>query len=1555
MCQLLILCFSVCVTVLCLDLQHSHAADRHWKIPANAPLLTRWAIQVNPRDPHPEYPRPQMVRSAWMSLNGIWEWSDAPAGGAPPVGKELEGSILVPFPIESALSGVMKNVDRLWYRRTVKIPARWHDQRVVLHFGAIDWESTVYVNGHLLGIHRGGYDPFAFDITDALNPDGPQEIIIGVFDPTDEGEQPRGKQVKKPGGIWYTPCTGIWQSVWMEPVPAAHILDVSLNPDSRQLRLSVSCVGAIPGDQIEATVMDGRRRVVKVAGPVNDTLTAGIPSPRLWSPASPFLYDLRIRLIRAGKSLDQVTSYFGMRTVEVARDERGTPRIMLNGEPLFQVGPLDQGFWPDGLYAAPTDEALRNDIIITRKLGFSMARKHVKVEPERWYYWADRLGLLVWQDMPSGNNTTLVGRQQFESELTRMVATHHNHPSIIMWVVFNEGWGQYDTDRLSLLVSRFDPTRLVNNASGWTDQGVGDVMDIHNYPPPKAPPVESRRAAVLGEFGGLGLAVPGHTWKKDHWGYQGMTDRAQLTRQYAEFLRTVYQLKDVSGLCAAVYTQTTDVEVECNGLLTYDREIVKPDIAVIASANRGDFSILPPPAITRVVLPTSFDEPQLWRYTTEAPPGRWMNPAYDDSTWRFGYGGFGKTRSAGGAVRTPWETQNLWLRRPVLLPGPGNDSLCLLLYHDDDAEVYINGIKALDAPGWTTEYRVYSIAAEARASMKEGENLLAIHCLQKTGGQYVDAGIFSVRRQTQGKSSSAAVRVNVVPVIIPSRRGGLYTSNRAPLVPSPLIKLPIGSITPHGWLRHFLELERDGMTGRLGEISPWLDRATSAWASRSGEGARGWEELPYWLKGYGDLGYVLNDDTIISRAREWIEAILSSQREDGWFGPGALLTSLRGKADMWPHMVVLNIMQSYYEYNHDPRVLPFMTGYFQWQNRLPAEDFGVGYWPKLRMGDNIESVYWLYNRTGEPWLLDLARKIHTGMARWDQDVINWHNVNIAQGFRAPAVYFMGGRDITLLLAAERNYRRVMDEYGQFPGGGFAADENARKGFVDPRQGFETCGIVEFMHSFEVLTKISGDPVWADRNEEIALNSFPAAMTPDLKGLRYLTCANQVQLDKETKSPGVQNGGTMFSYSPFEVYRCCQHNVAHGWPYYAEELWLATSDSGLCVSLYAPSEVSARVGNGTTVTIRAETDYPFGDTIRFRIVTPKRVTFPLYFRIPRWCQNPELTINGKAVGVPAAANSYIQISREWNDGDEILLTLEMGIRVRTWEKNNNAVSISYGPLSFSLLIKERWKKFGSNMEWPEWEVFPASKWNYGLELDRFAPASSCTLERGERPINENPFTAETAPLRIHLSARQIPGWEQDYLGMVGGLQQSPARTDQPRESVTLIPMGAARLRISSFPTVARGEEGHIWSPPAKPKPIDFQITVSYVNRYDSKDAVADGFEPANSRDDGIAKLTWWNHRGTPEWIQYDFPMPRTVSSVSVYWYDDGEDIRVPQSWRLLYKKGDRWLPVESSGEFGTQPDTFNTLRFAPVSVSGLRLEVQLQPEYCGGLLEWKFAR
>jgi hypothetical protein len=532
-------------------------------------------------------------------LVGWWRFSEEWKKAEPPAA--YQGKILVPFPVESALSGIRRPLmpwELLWYRRKFAAPELSDGKRLLLHFGAVDWQARVYINGKLVGTHEGGYDAFTLDITEAVR-SGENEIVVVVFDPTGGT---RGKQnlasFLSPGGIMYTPCSGIWQTVWLEAVPARRIDELIITPDvdAGALRLTVLAKGKGPEAEVRALAMVGGKDVARGTGRAGDEILLPIKSARLWTPDDPFLYDLKITM-----GQDEVTSYFGMRKISLGKDDKGITRILLNGKFVFQVGVLDQGYWPDGIYTAPTDEALRFDVEMMRKLGLNMARKHVKVEPQRWYTWCDKLGILVWQDMPSGfisrgndkkkdgvASTPEVGRQ-FETELRALIDQHRNHPSVIMWVVFNEGWGQHDTVRLTKFAKDLDPTRLVSNASGWDDRNCGDILDMHKYPGPGSPKPEPTRAAVLGEFGGLGLAIPGHLWTEKTWGYKGAASQKDLTRDYVNLWRKAWQLKDDPGMSAAVYTQWTDVETECNGLLTYDRAIVKVDAKQAADAHRGRF------------------------------------------------------------------------------------------------------------------------------------------------------------------------------------------------------------------------------------------------------------------------------------------------------------------------------------------------------------------------------------------------------------------------------------------------------------------------------------------------------------------------------------------------------------------------------------------------------------------------------------------------------------------------------------------------------------------------------------------------------------------------------------------------------------------------------------------------------------------------------------------------------------------------------------------------------------------------------------------------------
>lgn len=616
-------------------------AEEAWQ-PVGNRIRTQWADQVSPENCLPDYPRPLMARSRWASLNGLWDYAITPVDVAR--AQEFTGRILVPFAIEASLSGVGRTVapeEALWYRRTFTVPQDWRDQRVLLHFGAVDWECTVWVNGHRLGIHRGGYDPFSWDISSVLRAGEQQEIQVRVWDPTnaDNATQARGKQVQKPHGIYYTSVTGIWQTVWLEPVPKTYIRHIKVIPqvDASQALIHADIVGPAQKFTVTAGARKDWTKEHRGTAPVQNVLTLPIKNPRLWSPDDPFLYTLTVTLRDAdGKLVDEVTGHLGMRKIDVQADSQGRQRLFLNGEPLFQFGPLDQGWWPDGLYTAPTDVALRYDLEVTKRLGFNMLRKHVKVEPQRLYYWCDRMGLLVWQDMPSAqfNQKTLPENvvpqreRQFERELQRMIDALHNHPSIVMWVPFNEGWGQYDTERITQWIKAYDPTRLVNNASGWHDRTVGDVRDVHAYPGPSMPGLENDRAAVLGEFGGLGLPISGHTWQRDgNWGYRNLVDPNAYRDGYRDLIKALYGFES-RGLAAAVYTQTTDVEIETNGLMTYDRRQLKLDPREVASLNRGYL----PPELTnhcegfldsREVTLFSHDPYATIRYTLDgSEPGR---------------------------------------------------------------------------------------------------------------------------------------------------------------------------------------------------------------------------------------------------------------------------------------------------------------------------------------------------------------------------------------------------------------------------------------------------------------------------------------------------------------------------------------------------------------------------------------------------------------------------------------------------------------------------------------------------------------------------------------------------------------------------------------------------------------------------------------------------------------------------------------------------------------------------------------------------------------------
>lgn len=721
-------------------------------------MPTRWSAEAMEGRAWTEYPRPQLVRERWANLNGLWEYAIVSANAQAWSGSQ--GNIRVPYPIQSHLSGVQKQVysdQALWYRRTLEVPAAWKGERVRLHFGAVDWQTMVYVNGRLVGEHLGGYDPFSFDITDALK-EGENELTLRVWDPTNEGDQPHGKQTFKPEGIWYTAVTGIWQTVWMEPAAASSIsLIVCDTKISGEVAVNAAIHGKTDGLTLHARATLNGETVAAGTAKAGAPLSLTIADPKLWSPNSPTLYDLEVELRNGDKTVDKAASYFGIRQIELKTDKYGI-RTYLNGEPIFMFGPLDQGWWPDGLYAPPTDEALRYDLEVTKRAGFNTVRKHVKVEPARFYRHCDELGLLVWQDMPNSlkfgprwntnfreKNETPDGvrppdsKERFEAEWRNIMTACRPFTCVVVWVPFNEAWGQFDTKRVAEWTKKLDPTRLVNSASGGNFVDCGDILDIHVYPGPGSPDPVPNRAIVLGEFGGLGLPVNRHTWQdKDNWGYRSYTSSAELMVRYEQLIKTLTLLKS-KGLSAAIYTQTTDVEIEVNGLLTYDRAIVKMPLDWLRKVNSAVYA---PPVKMEAILATADDSPGEWSYTEAEPAADWFADAFKATGWKTGRSGFGTEGTPGAKIGTVWSSERIWIRREFSASAVEGD-LWLKIHHDEDATVYLNGQQIAKLEGYTSDYLYFDIPD---GLLREGRNVIAVSCRQTRGGQYIDAGFYRAVR-----------------------------------------------------------------------------------------------------------------------------------------------------------------------------------------------------------------------------------------------------------------------------------------------------------------------------------------------------------------------------------------------------------------------------------------------------------------------------------------------------------------------------------------------------------------------------------------------------------------------------------------------------------------------------------------------------------------------------------------------------------------------------------------------------------------------------------------
>ena len=642
-------------------------------------------------------------------------------------------------------------------------------------------------------------------------------------------------------------------------------------------------------------------------------------------------------------------------------------------------------------------------------------------------------------------------------------------------------------------------------------------------------------------------------------------------------------------------------------------------------------------------------------------------------------------------------------------------------------------------------------------------------------------------------------------------RPALTEGYRAPLHGGYLKKLAVGQVQPQGWLREMLNRQRTGLNGQLGTVSAWLEKTDNQWLSDTGD--HGWEEVPYWLRGYCSLAYILDDEAMKREAQVWFDAVLKNVKSDGFLGPKNIRD---GRPEVWAQMIMLWALQTYYEHSHDERVLTAMANYFKWEMRIDDSQFLKDYWENKRGSDNEWSVVWLYNQTGDTSLLPLIEKLHRNTCDWTlkDDLPNWHGVNVAQGFREPATYYIYTGDERMLQAAYDNHREMRRRYGQVPGGMYGADENARPGYSDPRQGAETCALVEQMASDELMMGITGDPAWADHLEDVAFNSLPAALTPDLRALRYITSPNMAVSDGRNHAPSIDNSlKGMLSMSPFSS-RCCQHNHGMGWPYLAEHLVMATADGGLATMVYCANETSTEV-NGQSVRLTVEGNYPFEETVKVTVHTAEPMSFPLYLRIPAWATNASWTLNAEKTYNQAEAGKYVCLQREWQEGDQIVLSMPMSITTRVWQQNKGSVSVNYGPLTLSLRIEEQyiqrdssdpeivqddshWQADVEKSLWPAYEIFARSDWNYALKVDEQDMPIDLSVSRRPWPKDNYPFTLESVPLQFIAKGCKVPSWGFDQTGMTDVLPSQNATRSSTIETIQLVPMGAARLRISAFP-------------------------------------------------------------------------------------------------------------------------------------------------------------
>jgi Beta-galactosidase/beta-glucuronidase len=742
--------------------------------PKQARIMTPWAEQVDPQNPLPEYPRPQMVRDSWMNLNGLWDFTKADVMAYSST-QSFDQKILVPFPMESALSGIMNtdhanNKGKIFlYRRTFTLPSEMDGRNILLHFGAVDWKCQVYINGTFVGEHKGGFDPFYFDITSALNKSKKeQEVQVFVQDYQEYGGYPHGKQKIDEKVIWYTPVTGIWQTVWLESVSNVYIERLVMNPDIDKKKINVKILskGSKASTRANVKIFDGKKLVASKSNiKVNESIDIKIPNQKLWSPDSPFLYDMKVELVDNGRQVDAVDSYFGMRKISMGM-HNGYPCMMLNNEYSFQYGFLDQGYWPDGIYTAPTDEALKFDLIKSKEFGMNMSRKHIKVEPARWYYHCDKLGILVWQDMPNpgfGKDDKILGedmsiRDNFHDEMIRMVESLYNHPSIVMWTVYNESWGQPD-DKMSQkgvdIVREQDPTRLISIASGWNDSEYGDIKDTHWYPEPNMLPNKvNKRVSVCGEYGGITLIIDNHRWiGGSDMKYTQVYSQEELKDRFIQYVDIVRDLQG-TGMGAAVYTQLTDVEDEENGVITYDRKVVKVNDAQLKQIRDAVESVWRSSAeITSVMgISQTYEANNEWKYMmVDKPLGSdsWKDISFVDSSWKTGKAGFGHGVHHEYLVNTKWDTPYIYLRKNVTfnkVSAKDISKLKIQIFYDEDCDIYINGVLAASVKGHVNRYVYLDINKDALTTIQPGKpNLIAVKCKQTEGGQFIDLG-FSIKK-----------------------------------------------------------------------------------------------------------------------------------------------------------------------------------------------------------------------------------------------------------------------------------------------------------------------------------------------------------------------------------------------------------------------------------------------------------------------------------------------------------------------------------------------------------------------------------------------------------------------------------------------------------------------------------------------------------------------------------------------------------------------------------------------------------------------------------------